>query len=394
LPPASMTTYAVTAQNGFGSPASTICTTAAGATTTCSFDVDQRWGSNVTYTVNAKYGGSTVATGGLTTGAPHAAGVNSLVGSTGIGVVLVIDGQMGRGGASLEYSVNGKTCTFTYPTGNGFGLVTTSNDCATLGYGSTQEWAEFAESGWLLPNHQYTLTGSYTQLINVSSQNESGVNTAPTSISVATPFVFSFTTLSKPKLGPTDIAAVDNQNGSFTVSWKDPAGPSPLFNQAVGMDSNGAVVAYCSNNSAGASHSCTMTPYNPNNPNVPVTFMVMLNWDSSANQGTITEGIPGSYTLNGRTIQYGVIGMYSMSYMGTDGVGSTGAVSAAPGSPTSVVATRGNGQITVTWVKPTGANAPTSYTVSVPGQTDCVIDLVQNPSASLSCTFSGLTNGT
>jgi len=394
LPPASMTTYAVTAQNGFGSPASTICTTAAGATTTCSFDVDQRWGSNVTYTVNAKYGGSTVATGGLTTGAPHAAGVNSLVGSTGIGVVLVIDGQMGFGGASLEYSVNGKTCTFTYPTGNGFGLVTTSNACATLGYGSTQEWAEFAESGWLLPNHQYTLTGSYTQLITVSSQNESGVNTAPTSISVATPFVFSFTTLSKPKLGPTDIAAVDNQNGSFTVSWKDPAGPSPLFNQAVGMDSNGAVVAYCSNNSAGASHICTMTPYNPNNPNVPVTFMVMLQWDSSANQGTITEGIPGSYTLNGRTIQYGVIGMFSMSYMGTDGVGSTGAVSAAPGSPASVVATRGNGQITVTWVKPTGANAPTSYTVSVPGQTDCVIDLVQNPSASLSCTFSGLTNGT
>ncbi|NBV27269.1 MAG: hypothetical protein EBR99_08155, partial [Actinobacteria bacterium] len=117
LPPASMTSYVVTAQNGYGSPASTICTSAAGSSTTCSFDVDQRWSSYVTYTVNAKYGGSTIATGGLTTMAPHAAGVNSLVGSTGIGVVLVIDGQMGFGGASLEYSVNGKTCTFTYPTG-------------------------------------------------------------------------------------------------------------------------------------------------------------------------------------------------------------------------------------------------------------------------------------
>ncbi|MSY32362.1 MAG: hypothetical protein F2729_05535, partial [Actinobacteria bacterium] len=394
LPPASMTSYVVTAQNGYGSPASTICTSAAGSTTTCSFDVDQRWSSYVTYTVNAKYGGSTIATGGLTTMAPHAVGVASLVGSTGIGVSLVINGQAGLGGAVLEYSVNGKTCTFTYPTGNGYGSVATSNDCADFGYGSSQQWAEYAESGWLLPNHQYTLTGSYTQSINVSSQDVSGNVGAPTSISLATPFAFSFTTLTKPKLGPTDVAAVDNQDGAFTVSWKVPAGPSPLVNQALGMDSTGAVVAYCSDNSAGASHRCTMTPYNPRNPNVPVTFMVMLHWDTSANQGTITEGIPGSYTLNGQTIQYGVTGMYSMSYMGTDGVGSKGAISAAPGSPTSVVATRGNGQITVTWSAPTGANAPTSYTVSVPGQTDCVIDLVANPSASLTCTFTGLTNGT
>ncbi len=65
-----------------------------------------------------------------------------------------------------------------------------------------------------------------------------------------------------------------------------------------------------------------------------------------------------------------------------------------PGPVSGASATSGNGSLTVSWNAPTTGDAPTSYTVSVPGQPDCTIDLVANPSAPLSCTFTGLTNGT
>ena len=66
----------------------------------------------------------------------------------------------------------------------------------------------------------------------------------------------------------------------------------------------------------------------------------------------------------------------------------------APGPVLNGAATGTSHTVTVTWDAPDTGDVPTRYEVSIPGQTTCVIDLVANPNAALSCTFTGLTNGT
>jgi len=60
-----------------------------------------------------------------------------------------------------------------------------------------------------------------------------------------------------------------------------------------------------------------------------------------------------------------------------------------------VQATPGNGSTRINWAAPSTGPAPTRYVVTMqPGGTTCTVDLVANPSAPLSCNFTGLTNGT
>jgi titin len=82
------------------------------------------------------------------------------------------------------------------------------------------------------------------------------------------------------------------------------------------------------------------------------------------------------------------------SSSGVTGAGTPLSLTTPPAAPTGVTSTSADGSLVVTWTAPTTGYAPTSYTVSIPGQSDCVVNLVANPGAALSCTFSGLTNGT
>jgi hypothetical protein len=84
----------------------------------------------------------------------------------------------------------------------------------------------------------------------------------------------------------------------------------------------------------------------------------------------------------------------SLPSAASDPVSPTGVDPTVAGPVLNGAATSGDGSITVTWDAPDTGDVPTSYEVSVPGQPTCVIDLVANPSAVLSCTFTGLTNGT
>ena len=72
----------------------------------------------------------------------------------------------------------------------------------------------------------------------------------------------------------------------------------------------------------------------------------------------------------------------------------TGVDPTEPGPVLDGATAPGDGHVTVTWTAPNTGDVPTSYEVSVPGFPTCVIDLVANPDAALSCDFTGLTNGT
>ena len=69
-----------------------------------------------------------------------------------------------------------------------------------------------------------------------------------------------------------------------------------------------------------------------------------------------------------------------------------------PGAPTSVaVAVTASGEATVTWAAPATGGAVATYTVTatspdgtLPGESPCTVDVASNPSAALSCAFTGM----
>lgn len=67
---------------------------------------------------------------------------------------------------------------------------------------------------------------------------------------------------------------------------------------------------------------------------------------------------------------------------------------ALPNPPTNLGATPASGSALVSWQAPSTGPTPTKYTVTIPGKGSCVVNLVTTPSAPLSCTIAGLTNGT
>jgi len=67
---------------------------------------------------------------------------------------------------------------------------------------------------------------------------------------------------------------------------------------------------------------------------------------------------------------------------------------ALPNPPRNLGATPSSGSALVSWQPPAAGPTPTKYTVTIPGKGSCVVNLATNPSAPLSCSISGLTNGT
>jgi uncharacterized repeat protein (TIGR02543 family) len=134
-----------------------------------------------------------------------------------------------------------------------------------------------------------------------------------------------------------------------------------------------------------------------------ITFAGATNNGSAITNYTVIAE-PGGFTGTSSSSPVTVLGLtngvaYTFRVLATNGVGSsdsstvsvTATPATAPGAPTSVSASGGNGSATVSFVAPTnnGGAAITSYTVTAaPGGATCVV-----PASSTSCEVTGLANG-
>ena len=230
---------------------------------------------------------------------------------------------------------NGSSCSFTFANPAGWSPGT----CSISG---------------LTPNTSYVATASVT-------------NAAGTTTTAA-----SFTTLATRRAGASD--PVITQSGSdWKVSWTGATdNVSTLNNYSVAVnDATGTQVGSCYVSRSGPSTppetTCNLSMYT-SSFTAPLSIAYLnTTWSLTA---TRTSG--------------------SATWMAL----AIASLSAPPGTVVNPTATSGDGTITVTWSAPTSGGTPDSYTVSSAGLTDCVVDLATNPSAALSCTFTGLTNGT
>ena len=130
----------------------------------------------------------------------------------------------------------------------------------------------------------------------------------------------------------------------------------------------------------------------------------ILGGNPSSFTATATPGGQTCTTANGTTLSCAVTGLtngtsYTFTVIATNSQGSSSASSPSaavtpatvPGAPTLVAATSGDGQAAVSWVAPVsdGGGVITGYTVTAsPGGATC------STTGALSCTVTGLTNGT
>jgi len=281
----------------------------------------------------------------------------------------------------LSYTVNGHTCTETF-TGGTMAPPVFSDDCAPwtpvdrLVVANTAP----AESGWLSPSTSYQVTGTFsTSIVSYSMSGQ-------TTTDITLPVAFSFTTLSAPQAAPSEVSFTSNGDGTYTVKWKVPVGVDGQSTGTISSDQN---------------YSCQAPPTLSNgfwscivdtqasSPPAPTDFYVFLAVDRFSLLSAINPPA-GQYSNAG-----GIFARFdSYAWANSNGTSSTPVIPVAPGSVTSAASSAGNGSVTVTWSAPTSGDAPTSYEVSIPGRTTCVINLVTTPNAALSCTFTGLTNGT
>jgi fibronectin type 3 domain-containing protein len=146
----------------------------------------------------------------------------------------------------------------------------------------------------------------------------------------------------------------------------------------------------------------------PGNAQVSLTWSAPASNGGSAVTGYTATASPGGSTcsVDGTTFACTIGGLtngisYTVTVTATNAVG-TGAPSApasatpvasatAPGAPTNLAATPGNGQVALTWSAPAsnGGSPITGYTATAsPGGATC------STSGALTCTVAGLTNGT
>ena len=281
---------------------------------------------------------------------------------------------------TLTYTVNSHTCTQTFTTATGATVLT--DDCAAWQPEESQHLpnTEPIESGWLTPSTTYQVTGSYSTSISIFTM------TGPSTIDVNLPINFSFTTLSAPQAAPSNVSFSSNGDDTYTVQWKVPSGVEGSFTGANSINGN----YYCQDapTLSNGFWSC-IAASQESSPPVPTDFFVSVGVDRYSLLSPVSP--PAGHNSNSGGV-FG--GFWSIAWTTASGTTSTPVIPVAPGSVTSGAASAGNGSITVTWSAPTSGDAPTSYEVSIPGQTTCVVNLVSNPSAALSCTFTGLTNGT
>ncbi len=202
--------------------------------------------------------------------------------------------------------------------------------------------------GWLSGALSCTITGltngtPYT--FTVKAENSAGKSSASSASAAVTPATVPG--------APTSVVG-SSGNGQVVVLWLAPV-----------SSGGSAITAYTVTASPGG-QTCS--------------------WSSGALSCTVTGLTNGtSYTFT----------VTATNAIGTSSSSPTsGAVTPAtvPGAPTSVVASSGNGQVVVSWLAPVGNGGSTimAYTVTAsPGGRTCGLS-----SGTLSCTITGLTNGT
>ena len=165
-----------------------------------------------------------------------------------------------------------------------------------------------------------------------------------------------------------------------------------------------------------ASAGVSAAPSAPSNPSATAgNGQATVSWSApsgggSASSYTVTASPGGATcTVNAPATTCTVTGLtngtsYTFSIVATNSDGDSSAAttsavtpSTTPGSVSGITTSGGPTSATVSWTAPTdnGGSPITSYTVTAsPGGATCTVDLVANPSAALSCTVTGLTNGT
>jgi hypothetical protein len=186
---------------------------------------------------------------------------------------------------------------------------------------------------------------------------------------------------------------------TFKVVAQNSVGDSPVSDPSNGVTPFHTVVA------PNVPSSVTVTP---GRGSLNVTWNAPTSGEPPTSYVVSIPGQPDCTVLAGQTLSSNFTGLtpgtsYTAtvravtsagSSSGATGLGTPLSLTTPPATPTGLTANSADGSLVVTWTAPPTGDAPTSYIVSIPGQSDCVINLVANPGAALSCTFSGLTNGT
>ncbi|TSA01984.1 MAG: hypothetical protein D4R77_13365, partial [Planctomycetaceae bacterium] len=255
-----------------------------------------------------------------------------------------------RGNASLAV-------TWVAPASNGGSNITDYLVKYSSSSGST--WTTFTDPVSTATSCTVTgLTNGTAYVIKVIAKNAVGISLPSTNSAPVTPATVPG--------APTSVVAVSG-NASLAVTWVAPAsnGGSNITDYLVKYSSDGGSTwmrFFPASGQLITALSCTVTG--------------------------LTNGTP--YVI--KVIADNAVGIGAPSTNSAPVTPST-----VPGSPTSVVAVSGNGQLTVTWVAPasTGGSPITDYLVkysSNGGYLGTKI-FVRSGSTALSCTITGLTNG-
>jgi titin len=392
---------AITGYTVTSNPGSFTCTTAATSCTVTGLTN----GTAYTFTVTA--------TNAVGTGAASAPS-NSVTPATVPGVPTSVVATRGNTQASVSW---------TAPADNGGSAIT--------GYTVTSNPGSFTCTTATLTCTVTGLTNGQAYTFTVTATNDVGTGAASAASNSVTPATVPG--------APTSATAVRG-NTSASVSWTAPAsdGGSPITGYTVTSNPGGLTCTTATTGCTvsgltnGTAYTFTVTATNdvgtgaasaPSNSVTPATVpgaptsvvatrgnaQASVSWTAPADNGgsaitgyTVTSN-PGGLTCATATTGCTVSGLtngtaYTFTVTATNDVG-TGAASApsnsvtpatVPGAPTSVVATRGNAQASVSWTAPAsdGGSPITGYTVtSNPGGLTCA-------TATTGCTVSGLTNGT
>ena len=208
-----------------------------------------------------------------------------------------------------------------------------------------------------------------------------------------------------------DRIVMYDPNGNYLTSWgiTSPIGmafDSPLGNLYVASWATDSVSVFSVPHPAHPAGAPTGVSATPGNAQAHVSWAAPSSDGGSAITGYTATSSPGDMTCSTAGLSCTVTGLtdgtpYTFTVTATNGVGpgpasapsnsvTPSAPATVPGAPTGVSATPGDAQAHVSWAAPSadGGSAITGYTAtSSPDNMTCA-------TAGLSCTVSGLTNGT
>ena len=324
---------------------------------------------------------------------------------------------------SWEWTIAGKTCQVTYSNSSDFvWTVDAGKDCASWTPGNTPWTQNWDTQIPLSPDTTYPVTAKLPYNLQVTLNYGYSYGLASTRSQTATLDVdFSIKTLAQDRPNPTNFSVTDNGDGTYTTSYDVPSGTAPDGSNLIAYSSsNVGYGGYCVSGevTSGSTRTCNdFTLYGGapgSSPITPTVWYIGAVWMETSR---LTVGTPGQdiSTLYNPQAGYnfgfgrGWIQVSSGSWATSDGKSSSnpngtgggsggggGSSTTAPGAPTGVTATAGDGQATVTWTAPssTGGASITGYTVQYSSDGGSTWTTASCSGTSTSCTITGLTNGT